>query len=60
LLKTIEPNPSAEVCDNIYGYTSIFTPRPLKFNAVSKDFTCVYSISKKNFLECVNNDKMDI
>lgn len=51
LLKTIEPK--ASVSDNVYGYTSVFTNRHVKLNAISKEFTSIFYIEKNSFLECV-------
>jgi hypothetical protein len=59
LLKTITITPLSEVTDNIYGYTSAISNRPVYLHAVAKDFTATYSISKEDFLECVNLDSRD-
>jgi signal-transduction protein with cAMP-binding, CBS, and nucleotidyltransferase domain len=59
LLKTIEPKSNTGISDNVYGYTTVISNKPLKFNAISKDFTCVYSIDKNNFMDCVHENKLD-
>lgn len=42
LVKTIESKVSQEICDNVYGYTSVFSSVPVKLVAVSKDASTVY------------------
>lgn len=51
LLKTIQP--TKPISDNVYGYTAVISGRAIKLEALSKDFTTVYSIDKPGFLECV-------
>lgn len=48
-----------EVSDNVYGYTAVFSNRPVKLEAISKDFTSTYSVSKNDFLFCVNQNRQD-
>jgi hypothetical protein len=47
LLKSIAPTSPKEVTDNIYGYTSMMTERPVRLSAISKDFTSVYYLDKE-------------
>jgi flavorubredoxin len=54
LLKTIEKKPGVDIFDNIYGYSAVIASKPVKLEAVSKDFTCVYSIDRNSFMECVH------
>ena len=49
----------AEVCDNVYGYTLVFSNRPAKLEALAKDFTSTYSINKEDFICCVNQNHKD-
>lgn len=59
LLKTIEPKDAVDISDNIYGYSAVIAGKPVKLEAVSKDFTCAYSIDRASFLECVHENKLD-
>ena len=48
-----------EVCDNIYGYTLVFSNRPVKLQAIAKDFTSTYSIDREDIQYCINQNKKD-
>jgi hypothetical protein len=47
------------VCNNIYGYTSTFSNRPVKLWAIAKEFTSTYSLSREAFLECIRPTSTD-
>jgi len=60
VLKIIDSHKSEHltVTDNIYGYTAVFSNRPVKLEAVSKDFTSTYSVTKEEFEFAIRqNDK---
>lgn len=48
VLKVIDTalKPNLQVYDNIYGYTVVFSNRPVKLEAIAKDFTSTYSVDK--------------
>ena len=48
-----------EVSDNIFGYTAVFSNRPVRLVAVAKDFTSTYSVSKSDILFCVHQNHSD-
>lgn len=45
LLRVINTATHAEVSDNIYGYTSAFSNRPVRLHAIAKEFTSTYSVN---------------
>lgn len=50
LLKVINTATHSEVADNIYGYTTAFSNRPVRLEAVAKEFTSTYSVTREEFL----------
>lgn len=50
ILRTIEPNETMEVSDNIYGYTFLMSNTPIKLTAISKEFVAAYYVEKSEFL----------
>ena len=51
LLKIIDTSKArTEVLDNIYNYTTVFSNRSVKLDAIAKEFTSTYSVTKDQFL----------
>ena len=48
-----------EVSDNLYGYTAVFSNRPVKLEATAKDFTSTFSVSKEDILFCIAQSTQD-
>ena len=59
ILRTIEPNETMEVSDNIYGYTFLMSNTPIKLTAINKEFVVAYFVEKKDFLETVMDNHLD-
>lgn len=59
LLKVIDSARHADVADNIYGYTTVFSNRAVRLEAVAKEFTSTYSVTKEEFLDCVRQNVND-
>lgn len=59
LLKVIDTRKLQEVSNNIYGYTTAFSNRPVNLEAIANDFTSTYSVSKEEFLECIYQNTQD-
>lgn len=59
LIRTIVINPKLTVSNNIYGYTSAFSNRPVHLEAIAKELTTTYSVSRERFKECVGLDRRD-
>lgn len=61
VLRVIDTSKSShlEVTDNIYGYTTIFSNRPVRLEAMAKDFTSTYSVNRDDILFCVNQNTSD-
>ncbi len=47
LLKVINTAAHAEVSDNIYGYTTAFSNRTVRLDAIAKEFTSTYSVNSR-------------
>ena len=48
-----------EVTDNIYGYTSVFSNRPVTLEAIAKSFTSTYSVSQEDLFLCIGKTQAD-
>lgn len=59
LLKVISTDHHTEVADNIYGYTTAFSNRPVRLEAIAKEFTSTYSVNSEEFLECMRQNRFD-
>ena len=58
-MKIININQGSEVSNNVYGYTSVFSNRPVRLEASAREFTSTYSIGKQSFVNCVGKNIHD-
>lgn len=58
-LKTVERPHNKEVFSNVYGYVSLFTDKPSRLTAVSKDFAICYALDFAEILDIVKDDERD-
>lgn len=47
------------VTDNVYGYTAVFSNRPVKLEAVAKVFTSTYSVNKEDIEFAIKQNEKD-
>jgi hypothetical protein len=59
LLKVVNTKTHDDVSDNIYGYTTVFSNRPVRLEAIAKEFTSTYSVNNCEFLECIRQNVHD-
>lgn len=59
MLRTINITGKEEVCDNVYGYTSFFSNRPVRLTAICRELAITYSISKEKFMNLIHLNKLD-